>query len=68
MIDEDLAGGGCDSPTTVPLGGPLLGTRIELRDEDGTPVDEGSGFIWIGESNYAIALQKLCGWYVNVFL
>ena len=39
----------CDSPTTVPLGSPLLGTRVELRDEDGMPIDKGSGFIWIGK-------------------
>ena len=52
MTDEDLASGGCaNSPTGVPLGGPLLGTCIELRDEDGTPVERGNGFIWIGESN-----------------
>ena len=53
MTDEDLASGGHNSPapTGVPLGSPLLGTRIELRDEDGTPVDKGNGFIWIGESN-----------------
>ena len=62
VTDENLAGSGCDPPTAVPLGGPLLGTRIELRDEDGMPVDEGSGFIWIGESNYAIEHTIiLCG-------
>ena len=60
MTDDDLAGGGCaDSPTVtgVPLGSPLLGTRIELRDEDGTPVDKGNGFIWIGELNNTIIKQ-----------
>ena len=66
MTDEDLAGGGCDSPTGVPLGSPLLGTCIELRDKDGTPVDKGNGFIWIGESNsiFSTIIVDVC----NVFL
>ena len=52
MTADDLAGDH-DSPTTVPLGSPLLGTQIELRDEVGMPVNKGSGSIWIGKSNYA---------------
>ena len=46
-------------PSAVPLGSPLLGTRIELRDEDGVPVDKGSGFIWIGKSKYATAVPLI---------
>lgn len=33
---------------TVPLGDPLLDTRIELRDERGSIVTCGNGEIWIG--------------------
>ena len=53
---DDLAGGRCDYPSAVPLGGPLLGTHVELRDEDGTQVDKGSGVIWIGKSNFTISV------------
>ena len=53
MTNEDLASVaahcGGDAPPTVPIGTPLLGTRVELRDEGGTLSISGSGFIWIGE-------------------
>ena len=53
MTDEDLADVALSTGSTltlpVPLGSPLLGTQIELRDENGvTMIDGGIGFIWIG--------------------
>ena len=47
MTADDLVSD--DSPSSVPLGSPLLGTQIELRNGDGTPVSSGNGFIWIGK-------------------
>ena len=33
----------------VPIGDPLLGTRLELLQEDGSSVEEGVGEICVGE-------------------
>ena len=58
MTADDLAHAGLRCGTSVgpsrpvPLGSPLLGTQIELRNVDGTIIDstsERSGYIWIGE-------------------
>ena len=32
----------------VPLGEPLLGTKVEIRDENGCTINEGVGMIWAG--------------------
>lgn len=32
----------------VPLGEPLLGTKVEVRDEYGHTISEGVGMIWAG--------------------
>ena len=52
VTDEDLASAaarcGRDAPPPVPIGTPLLGTQVELRDEGGASSKSGSGFIWIG--------------------
>ena len=55
--DANLVGPGNHPSSTVPLGSPLLGTQIELRDEDGLPVEHGSGFVWIG--NCVVYLQVI---------
>ena len=52
MTDDDLSGAALshgDSSPPVPLGSPLLGTQVELRDVGGALVNKGSGFIWIGK-------------------
>ncbi|XP_054645265.1 beta-alanine-activating enzyme [Dunckerocampus dactyliophorus] len=36
------------SASSVPLGTPLMGTRVEVRDEDGGVVKEGEGQVFIG--------------------
>ncbi|XP_006868111.1 PREDICTED: acyl-CoA synthetase family member 4 [Chrysochloris asiatica] len=39
----------CELP--VPLGSPLLGTVVEVRDSDGFPVQEGNGQLFLGGRN-----------------
>ncbi|XP_061680411.1 beta-alanine-activating enzyme isoform X2 [Syngnathoides biaculeatus] len=34
--------------SAVPLGGPLMGTRVEVRDQDGGVVTEGEGEVFVG--------------------
>ena len=48
--DHILSGDGDDlsSNTVVPLGDPLLDTRVELRNEHGSIITSGTGEIWIG--------------------
>lgn len=48
--DHTLSSNPFDS-TVVPLGEPLLDTIVELRDEDGSVITNGSGEIWIGIKN-----------------
>ena len=35
----------------IPIGKPLLGTRLALQDSEGTEVCQGFGEIWIGTSS-----------------
>ncbi len=33
----------------IPIGGPMLGTSLEVRDRDGSSITTGFGEIWIGK-------------------
>lgn len=43
--------------SSVPLGTPLMGTVVEVRDEHGCVVSEGEGQIFIGRKNTVSSLQ-----------
>ena len=45
---DDLENVPVDTVNVVPLGVPLLGTDIEIRDEHNEVVEEGMGQIYIG--------------------
>jgi len=41
----------------IPLGSPLLGTRVEVRDTNGSAVLEGEGQIFVGWFIFLILLR-----------
>ncbi|KAM6947890.1 LOW QUALITY PROTEIN: beta-alanine-activating enzyme-like [Lycodopsis pacificus] len=47
-IPESLLRAGHISPSSVPLGTPLMDTTVEVRDEHGRVVTEGEGQVFIG--------------------
>ena len=49
LIADDLENVPVDTVNAVPLGVPLLGTDIEIRDENDEVVEEGMGQIYIGK-------------------
>ena len=56
MDFSDLSPSTAATPSLIPLGEPLLGTTLELRDLDsGAIVTRGEGMIWIG-GRYRVCL------------
>ncbi|XP_035681596.1 beta-alanine-activating enzyme-like [Branchiostoma floridae] len=47
--EEHISAG---NSSRVPLGQPLLGTKLEVRNKEGKPVSEGQGVLYIGEQCY----------------
>ncbi|KAM8874194.1 beta-alanine-activating enzyme isoform 2-T2 [Spinachia spinachia] len=47
-LPEALLQAGDTSPPSVPLGAPLMDTRLEVRDERGRIITEGEGQVFIG--------------------
>ena len=58
----------------VTLGNPLLGTKVEVRSEDGSLIQHGEGIIWAGIFDYVdICVTRILGprkeleyWFVSV--
>ncbi|KAK2835854.1 hypothetical protein Q5P01_016338 [Channa striata] len=60
-IPESLlqfSSGFCSSASSVPLGGPLLGTVMEVRDEQGVVVTQGEGQVFIGGEDRVCLLDN----------
>ena len=51
-----------DFSNQVPIGRPLLGTKLELQDKDGGDVTNGYGEIWIGKDQSVMLLQHWMTW------
>ncbi|XP_051026230.1 beta-alanine-activating enzyme [Acomys russatus] len=50
-IPEEILNSTVKHDCTVQLGSPLLGTVVEVRDADGSPVHEGTGQVFLGGEN-----------------